>query len=118
MFIPQAAVVQGGESHHGFGIDTVPAASSAFDALSSRFAFRFGRATTDLPIPGAELRVPDHAAPLGGVLHEAVQGGSFLATAQRSSRVGKCLPSRLVAFVLERVAQAANPVLPTSDSSP
>lgn len=42
VLVPQTAVVQGSEGHHGFGVVAVPTPAAAFDAVRGGFAFGFG----------------------------------------------------------------------------
>jgi len=52
---PQAAILEGGQRHHGFGIRGIPASTAAFDAMSSGLALGFRRAAADLPALLAKL---------------------------------------------------------------
>lgn len=81
--VPQLAVVHCSQRRHGLGVVRVLATASAFEAAGGRFALCCGRARANLPMPGSEFRVADHAEAFGHVLHQTRNGFALLGTAYR-----------------------------------
>ena len=109
--VPQAAVVQGSQGHHGFGVVGIPAAAAAFHPVGGGLALRFSGAAADLPGFGPELRIANHLAALGHVLHQAVGRRSLGGTAKRAPQGSHAIPGCVVSIVFERVHQLGYPVL-------
>lgn len=63
VLVPQPAIVQGGEYHHGLSIFAVPAAAT-FQAMSGRLAFGFDWSGSILPMPCEKRFIADHVATL------------------------------------------------------
>ncbi len=55
--VPQAAVLQTGQGHHGLGVLRIPPAPPPFDAVGGGLALRLRGAAANLPATAAELWV-------------------------------------------------------------